>query len=460
MATQLRAAVLLLVIGTIVGLTIAGDYDYGEVLGKSILFYEAQRTGRLPSTNRIPWRGDSFVTDRGVNGEDLSGGYFDAGDFVKFGLPFSASMTILAWGMVDHQDGYEKAGEWRNALETLRWGTDYMIKTHPSANEIYVQVGDGREDHAFWGRPEDWTGSNPRPVLLATTSKPASEVAAETAATLAAASMVFRAGGDPNYAASLLTHARQLYTYANTYRGKYSDSFPEVAEFYNSWSGYGDELTWAAAWMYRATSESAYKQDYERFWSEFGMSGRPSEASWDSKQAFLQVLLAKIDGGSQYVNSAKTFCDWIVNQAPKTPKGLVWLSEWGSLRHASNVVFACLQAASAGISPAQYRQFAKTQIDYILGDSGRSFVVGYGNNPPQRPHHAGSSCPNRPAPCSWNDFSSPNPNPQVLHGALVGGPDLQDRYVDNREDYVANEVTIDYNAGFQSALAGLCSLHC
>ncbi len=55
----------------------AGDYNYAEVLEKSLLFYEAQRTGRLPANNRIAWRGDSFVTDRGDDGEDLSGGYFD-----------------------------------------------------------------------------------------------------------------------------------------------------------------------------------------------------------------------------------------------------------------------------------------------------------------------------------------------------------------------------------------------
>lgn len=64
-----------------------------------------------------------------------------------------------------------------------------------------------------------------------------------------------------------------------------------------------------------------------------------------------------------------------------------------------------------------------------------------------------------PAPCSWSDFSQPGPNPQILHGALVGGPDINDHHVDDRGDYVANEVTIDYNAGFQSALARLHQLY-
>lgn len=52
-------------------------YDYDEVLRLSLLFYEAQRSGRLPEDNRIPWRGDSGLDDRGQKGEDLSGGYYD-----------------------------------------------------------------------------------------------------------------------------------------------------------------------------------------------------------------------------------------------------------------------------------------------------------------------------------------------------------------------------------------------
>ena len=52
-------------------------YNYAEVLQKSILFYEAQRSGKLPANNRIPWRGDSALQDHGAGGEDLTGGWYD-----------------------------------------------------------------------------------------------------------------------------------------------------------------------------------------------------------------------------------------------------------------------------------------------------------------------------------------------------------------------------------------------
>lgn len=69
-----------------------------------------------------------------------------------------------------------------------------------------------------------------------------------------------------------------------------------------------------------------------------------------------------------------------------------------------------------------------------------------------------SSCPDAPASCSWAQLDSSSPNPHVLNGALVGGPDQNDNYSDVRKDYVMNEVACDYNAGFQGALAGLQQL--
>lgn len=84
--------------------------------------------------------------------------------------------------------------------------------------------------------------------------------------------------------------------------------------------------------------------------------------------------------------------------------------------------------------------------------------MGWGHNPPKQPHHAASSCPDRPATCGWPEFDRDAPNPQTLRGALVSGPDEADRFHDRREDYVYTEVTLDYNAGFTGALAGLLQL--
>jgi endoglucanase len=111
--------------------------------------------------------------------------------------------------------------------------------------------------------------------------------------------------------------------------------------------------------------------------------------------------------------------------------------EWGAL--------AC--SSGAGTSAAflfdllgteSYAAFADGQLDYVLGDNeyGMSFVVGYGDNSPEHPHHRNSAVLGEP-----------------LVGALVGGPSADDAdgfgagYNDDMDDYVHNEVAIDYNTG-------------
>ncbi|XP_066989121.1 uncharacterized protein [Macrobrachium rosenbergii] len=433
------------------------SYNYDEVLHKSLLFYEAQRSGYLPSSQRVTWRKDS-ATDDAIDDDtqqrvDLEGGYYDAGDYVKFGYPMAGMTTVLAWGAIEYGEAYTEAGEMAYMKEAVKWSSDYFIKAHPEANVFYGQVGDGDVDHAYWGRPEDMTMY--RPAFKLTTSKPGSDLAGETAAALAATSILFK-DSDPSYAATCLQHAEDLYSFANQYQGKYAQSITDAATFYNSWGVFDDELAWAAVWLYRATNNRDYLSDAKSHYNKLSKS--VSEFSWAEKTPGVQVLLSEYADEadkSTYVSDLKSFCDKMVYSMPRTPKRLVFINEWGSLRYAANVAFICLRAADLGISPSIYRQFGKEQIHYMLGDTGRSFVVGFGHNPPLRPHHASSSCPLAPAPCGWSDYSSAEPNVHELTGALVGGPDASDNYVDRRDDYKSNEVTTDYNAGFQSAVAAL-----
>ena len=52
-------------------------YGFAQALDYSLLFYEAQRSGPLPSNMRITWRKDSALKDGNDVNEDLTGGYYD-----------------------------------------------------------------------------------------------------------------------------------------------------------------------------------------------------------------------------------------------------------------------------------------------------------------------------------------------------------------------------------------------
>jgi endoglucanase len=204
------------------------NYNYAEVLQKSIYFYEAQRSGKLPKNNRVKWRGDSGLKDGADRGIDLTGGWYDAGDHVKFGLPMAASTTLLAWGVNEYEDAYQKSGQYNYMLDNLRWVNDYFIKAHPSPNVLWGQVGKGSLDHAWWGPAERMPME--RPSYKIDASCPGSDLAGETAAAMAASSIAFRKT-DSNYSSQLLNHAKELYEFADNYRGKYSDCITDASRF-------------------------------------------------------------------------------------------------------------------------------------------------------------------------------------------------------------------------------------
>jgi endoglucanase len=450
----------------------AATFNYGEVLQKSILFYEAQSAGPKQAWNRVSWRGDSTPNDGADVGVDLRGGWFDAGDHVKFGLPMAASTTLLAMGAVEYPTAY--GTQLPYLLNNLRFVNDYFIKAHPSANVLWGQVGNGTADHKWWGAPENVHLQMARPAAKIDASCPGSDLAGETAAAMASSSMVFRANGDAAYANTLLTHAEQLYNFADTFRGTYHTCITDATDYYKSWSGYNDELVWGAIWLYRAEeaksagSGASYLTKATNYYANLGKEPQSTIHSykwtqaWDDKSYGSYVLMAKITGQQQYKDDAERWLDYWSpgGGGPRTAGGLIYVDSWGQLRYAANTALFALVYSdflpAGNAKKTTYKNFAKSQIDYALGSNpnNRSYVVGFGVNPPINPHHRG-------AHGAWLDqgpqTTPPINNRHIIYGALVGGPGSTNdgSYVDDRTNYTTNEIATDYNAGFTSAVARL-----
>ena len=437
--------------------------DYVRHIELSLLFYECQRSGPLPKNNRIFWRHDSLLDAGSDVHVDLTGGYYDAGDNVKFNFPGASALTLIAWSGIDFEEGYKKAGQWENLLDAVKWGADYFIKCHSGKDELYVQVGNGQTDHQYWYPPEYIKYDVPSYKI--TSSKPGSDVAAETASFLAATSILFK-NIDSAYSDECLKHAIEIYDFADKYRGVYSESVPQAQGFYTSYSGYNDELVWGAAWLLRATGDEKYREMFDKIAeAEYGEQdpkkyyGTTGPISWDDKRPGVYILIAMITREERHMQNAYKYCDNILKQ-PKTPGGLWYdqnLSQWASNRYASNA--ACVLALFASILPEtdskrkEYIDFVKSQIDYILGDNpaGINYVVGAEENSPKAVHHRGASgtydSTDKNAKPYWDIFT--------LYGALAGGPGKDDSYTDTRTNYQMNEVALDYNAGFTVCLSGL-----
>ena len=68
------------------------------------------------------------------------GGYYDAGDNVKFGLPMAFTITMMSWSIVEYGKQMAASGELGHAMNAVKWGTDYLIKAHPEPNVLYGEV--------------------------------------------------------------------------------------------------------------------------------------------------------------------------------------------------------------------------------------------------------------------------------------------------------------------------------
>ncbi|OVA01951.1 Glycoside hydrolase [Macleaya cordata] len=457
---------------------VSAGHDYGQALSNSILFFEAQRSGNLPENQRV----------------NLVGGYHDAGDNVKFGLPMAFTVTMMAWSIIEYGKQMASSGELGHAMEAVKWGTDYFIKAHPEPNVFYGEVGDGITDHYCWQRPEDMTTD--RRAYRIDTSKPGSDLAGETAAAMAAASIVFR-HSDPSYSNELITHAKQLFDFADKYRGKYDSSISVARKYYQSYSGYGDELLWAAAWMYQATNDQYYLNYLGNNADSLGGSGwSMTEFGWDVKYAGAQVLAAKflMQGKAkehwQVFEKLQQKADYFMcaclgkgsRNVQRTPGGLLFRQRWNNLQFVTSSSFLLtvysdyltstgksVQCASGTAAPSELLSFAKSQVDYILGDNPRatSYMVGYGSNYPRQVHHRASSIVSfkvdksfvscRGGYATW--FSRKGSDPNVLTGAIVGGPDAYDNFADERDNYEQTEPATYNNAPLIGILARLNSGH-
>ncbi|KAH9750100.1 Endoglucanase 25 [Citrus sinensis] len=311
-----------------------------------------------------------------------------------------------------------------------------------------------------------------RPVQECTSS---SDLAAE----MADASIVFK--DNEEYSKKLIHSAIMIFKFSRQYRGRYSAGGVEAGWFYNSTS-YWDEFTWSGAWLYYATGNSSYL----KLVTTTGLGKQAgifrgtldnSLLSWDNMPAGTAPVNITLKSGVSYEEMLRAFHNQTAVTIYSYPpifsswnrtKGLS-LSNMSPTRHSWRPYSVIALAAGllgwfCGpnlITTDVMRRFAKTQIDYILGNNPQkmSYLVGFGSPYPQYVHHRGASIPKNKIKYSckrgwkWRDSSKPNPN--TLVGAMVAGPDKHDGFHDVRSNYNYTVPTLHDNAGLVAALVAL-----
>jgi endoglucanase len=429
---------ILLLIGFLIVLvhSLVSAYDYEDAIEKALWFFDANRCGPNAGQDSVcsSWRSACHTSDSG-GGTDLTGGYHDAGDHVKFGLPQTYSAALLGWTMYEYKSTIDAAGATSKYQSVYKYFTDFFLKGHPSRNIFWYGVGDGGADHGYWGPPENQTGSRP-----ARSAPPGADVCGEAAAALALYYLNF--GG--SYGDQCLQAAIEIYDIGITNGGRADDG--GGGSYYESSSHY-DDLAWGGIWLSIATGDQSYLDPIDAW---FDIPNDPGDdhyqkqwsPAWDDVVLFAMLKMAELTGEQKYLDGVKWNLEWYRDDCQKTPYGLPWLDSWGVLRYACNEAgMGYLAYKLCGYNG--YVDTADLTVDYCLGSNPRnaSYVTNYLSNPPRHPHHRANE-PNRDG------------NTNGMIGALVGGPNNSDGYQDDVGDYTMNEVAIDYNAGFIFALAG------
>lgn len=493
---------------------VSGKVDYYEVddnwaklLQYSIYFYDANMCGTdVSENNLLSWRGDCHTYDSKVamdskstnlsdsfisankdildpDGDgfiDVSGGFHDAGDHVKFGLPEAYAASTVSWGYYEFRESYEKTGQAAHAETICRYFSDYFMRCtfRDKSGKVMAfcyQVGDGAIDHIYWQAPE--IDAMERPAFFATSALPTTDDVSQSAATLAINYLNFK-DTDPEYADKCLDYAKALYAFAEENEKVVGKGGDGPASFYTS-SKWQDDYCFAASWLYLITLDHFYLETSLPYVDYYAPPGYV--LCWNDMWNGVSILLGRIQdiypevaeecreaiGRGPYEEldfwymSAKAINGYMTGEIGDiTPAGYFWLDTWGSARYNTAAQFCALVYDKYNDGKDRFNEdnpdytfseWARGQMEYLIGDNpiNRCYVVGYGSNAAEYPHHRAAS--------GLTKCEDTAKHKHVLYGALVGGPDKGDKHNDVTKDWTYNEVTIDYNAAFVGACAGLYS---
>jgi endoglucanase len=443
---------------------------YAGPLANSVSFYQTQRDGPSYVANALrsapghlndqtamtyltpkasssgSFSGD--LTSLGVR-IDASGGWWDAGDYLKFVATTDYTDAILLAAVRDYptQVGSTMSAE-------ARFGTDWLLKMWDDTSKtLYYQVGIGEGnaktvgDHDLWRLPQaddTYGGTDPvyryirnRPVFRAGApgSLVSPNLAGRNAAAFAECYQTFKTS-DPTYANRCLLAAEHIFDLANTNPSgnlltviPYS-FYPEV-----EWR---DDLELGAAELYLATaggglpgglphSDPSYYLQQAAHWANAYITG-PNDAAdtlnlYDvSGFAHYELYRALGQAGSPtnlevtqaaLLADLKKQLDAAVARAGTDPFqfGFPWAT-WDTTSHGAGLVVMASEydQLTAGSS---YAVWSSRWLANILGANawGLSFIVGDGATFPHCLQHQVA-----------NLAGSLDGSPPVLAGAAVEGP--------------------------------------
>jgi len=468
-----------------------------------VSFIRTQRCGFNPYTKEFCHQKDglSFFGKRLDSTRiDATGGWHDAGDQLKYLITSSntTARLLMAYQMdpSSFQDkvdarGLDGVNKLPDVLDEAKWGLEWILKLHPSPDELYHQVADDR-DHKGFKLPHEenadygWGPNSFRPVYFAT-GKPQglskykskatgiANLAGRSAATLVLGYEVFSQFEEYEiFAQTCLNAAHELYNMGKQQEGyQQGNSFGAPYRYEeNTWA---DDMEWAAASLYKITKDEKFLKDarkYAKIIGNWSWMERDSTSHYEmypyvnmGHYALWQVGNSK--DKKEMVDYYGHNLENIKKRADENPYGAGQLFIWCSNNLAAAVsTQAMLYEEMTGST--KYRVLMQNHIDWLLGlnpwNSSMITEIPENTDTPVDVHMPFWRIYKKPIKGSLVD----GPLWSTIHDKMIGitpsEPDeynhLQPKhikYMDDWADYSTNEPTLDGSAELLLILTKLSS---
>lgn len=270
---------------------------YEDVAQEVLRYLRVQRSGSKATLDHpISHLGDtsSIIKRKGQTNEDwkkdskqkainVAGGWYDAGDYLKFTLTCSYTTFLLLKAYKENPElfSYNKysKSEHNDLLDEAKWGLDYLMTISDDSTEFIIQVGDA-EDHNQGDRlPNEDLLDGKRHAY----SSFSSTQMGYTIATLAKGSEVFA-----------------KYSFSNNYKNRaielYNKKTKEVSWVKEGWevfyadNSFADNMELAAVSLYDLTKDEKYLKDAVKFAHQAKSS---YWSAWSSVNMYAHNLLYK-----------------------------------------------------------------------------------------------------------------------------------------------------------------------
>lgn len=408
-----------------------------------------------------------FSDDLNQKGEifDMSGGWYDAGDYGKYTTTaaISTAELMLAYeinpshftqGQLLFPKGVKAEKNLPDLLTEVKYELDWLQKMQRSDGSTFHKVA-GSKWPGFDVTPD--TDTQDRFIY-----NTCSAASAMYGASLAVAARIYQPY-DKIYAEKLLSNAKKVWSYLE----KTPQAVYRTDEGHDGGSGpYNDEndiqeRVWLAAELFKTTGDKTYENYLQR---QAIMTSKPGFFSWDDTLALAQYSYATTKNADRnFQNQVKaafiSYADELVAKIQNDGYNCALAKNeytWASTKNTLTMGDILLMANQ--ISPKiEYVEGALDQIHYLFGRNAlnRSFMTGVGANPPEHPHNrihesTGSYVPGLIV--GGPNFVSGGDPDQTKYLESGNIPPAK-AYIDVLSSWSTNEYAIDYNSAASFALA-------